>query len=1764
VAIAVLVGVPVTFAVLHKGFPVTDVNLDTRDVWVTNGEKLLGGRLNHQINELDAAVSGASSKLDVLQDSKAYFLTDLPHGVVERIDPAYVSLVDRITVPADSQVSYGGDTLAVLSPAGQLWVLDASGHLNFDRSKTKPTAKLGIGSQVVVSKSGSTFAISPTAKKLYTVDHAGSRPATSSLAPLKHYQLSAVGDQPVVLDTASNTIVKKDGSTVALPSKGIRIQQAGDDNDYVLVASGAGLMRVPLGGGKASTVSAGISSGVTSSKDVSAPVWLNGCAYGAWAGASRYLYACDGKKPASMDIDQPVKGDDLEFRVNHDVIALNNLRDGNAWVVSSNMQLVQNWAMLKPNQTTVEGDTGEEKPVLQSFEDTLAQRTANNRPPIAVDDTFGVRPGRTTVLPVLSNDTDPDGDVLTITDVSAVPEEQGSLDLVDGGRAVQFTPAKDATGTVSFRYTVDDGRGGVASAKVDAAVHPLSENAAPVSTRSSTANGEVGQSVAYNVLTDWIDPDGDGIYLLSAASTTEDDVQFTPDGLITFTSKTGQTGSKEVKFTVSDGNLSATGSLIITVRPSGSLDPVAVPDFAGGFVGAPVTVHPLDNDTSPSGDPLTLVGATLDSGGNASVVADAEHDTVTVNASAPGEYYLKYTLGAGAKTTVGLIRVNIEANGVEDAPPVAVQDTAYVRPGESTTVSVLDNDVSPSGRVLAVRAVTKSAEASDLNVEVLDNAVVKITAPTVLSKQVQLEYTVSDGPRSATTGITVVPIAPLVNHQPPIATDDTVTVRAGDIASASVLDNDYSPDNEPFTLDPKLRDTSGVGDGATAFVSGKLVRYQAPKTAGQHSVTYGITDKFGQKAEATVTFVVTAPDKGHDRAPEPQTLTARAFAGSAIPVTVPLDGIDPDGDSVTLDGLASQPSLGRIASSTSTSFTYEAYPASAGTDTFTYRVKDTYGKTSVGTVNVAVIKRADTSQPPIAVNDTVEVKPGKTASVPVLNNDSDPNGYTIALQKKLLDIDDGLKAHVHGKFVLVEAPATEGVYVVRYQITNGQGGVDSAFVQVIVDKNAKPQYPTAVDQVLEPDAVADKSSVKVNPLTGATNPSGLVTDLKISVSGANSSAASVAADGSVTVRPGDSRMAITYALTDPTTGLAANAFIIVPPKGDESAPPRIKPGLAQQIVEMGGSKSWKLSDIIDVPSGRSAKLTGASGTSATNSNGQSPYQNDQTLSFTGAKGYRGPAAVTFRVDDGHDAGQTKDRVTLLVLPLTVGSPDQSDVPPTFTPPNEQIQAGEQPITVDLRSSSFHPNPQVLNALTYTGFNNPSSDIQASLSGSKLTISAPLGVQPGVAATLTFTVSSGKYTINGSVNVKVVSSTRPLASQKNAPQKQEIQRGKTTTLSSATGSDDWINPFPGQPLTITKATQVNGPKGVTVTNTGSSITVSAASGADIGVVSVQYQVQDATKDPKRVATGQYQVTIHDVPAQPKQPTAKGGDRAATVTLSQAPADNGKAIDQYRIKASGASDVTTTKLGAVSIPGLTNGQAYSFTVEAHNADGWSIPSAASAPVTPYGTPEKVQGLNIAKKSDYANASFTLSWSALSGAATGGGSVTYSYSFNGGAAQTTTGTSVTTAAVGAGSYHFTVYAHNDGGGANGPVATSGSADLKDPPPPDPSASVLKGIVPNSSYGSGYGACIAGGYHFVGASYSNVPAGDYKLTPLLGGGTVGSDFITVHLSGSGTVSTHGCVGNPGSASVQVKFEGGGLTFYATISGAGWNGLGVNSGIHP
>ena len=88
---------------------------------------------------------------------------------------------------------------------------------------------------------------------------------------------------------------------------------------------------------------------------------------------------------------------------------------------------------------------------------------------------------------LLANDSDPNGDPLSVTAVGSA--SHGTASLNAQGTEITFTPTAGYTGPASFSYTISDGHGGSASAPVSFSV--VAPNLAPVSLFSSSATPAV-------------------------------------------------------------------------------------------------------------------------------------------------------------------------------------------------------------------------------------------------------------------------------------------------------------------------------------------------------------------------------------------------------------------------------------------------------------------------------------------------------------------------------------------------------------------------------------------------------------------------------------------------------------------------------------------------------------------------------------------------------------------------------------------------------------------------------------------------------------------------------------------------------------------------------------------------------------------------------------------------------------------------------------------------------------------------------------------------------------------------------------------------------------------------------------------------------------------------------------------------------------------------------------------------------------------------
>ena len=1658
VVIALIVGVPLTFAALHPGFPITDVKLTSRDVWVTNGEQLLGGRLNRQIDELNGSVVASSANFDVMQDGDTLFMHDPDSGRVESVNPASTEVTSSIDVPIGAEVAYGGSVIAVLAPDGKLWGIPSVGDLQFNYVADVPVLELGEGAHIAVSRDGEILAVSPEKKKLYRIASLADAPVAADFPAVGEFQLAAVGRAAVVFDQSTNEIVTENGRAHGLGAEqGLKLQQSGPASSFAIVSTADSLVRVDLGSGAAESVAAGFDSRSRDLDGVAAPVNQNGCAHGAWGVAQKYLLSCEGQDPQPQDIVESTQGGVLEFRVNRSVIALNDLSNGNVWLPSENMRLVDNWDDVTPPVEEESEEIGEEKSSIQSFEDTLAERTDTNRPPTAKDDEFGVRPGRTTIFSVLDNDSDPDGDVLVISAFDSIAESTGALDPIDGGRALQFTPVEGFVGSITFDYTVDDGRGGTASANATARVVPDGVNKAPSSVRLPGVSVEANQTIEYNVLSDWRDPDGDDLYLIGASPKSADLVRFNPDGFITFTHQTSELGQKEVQFQISDGNgPPVAGTLTVTVEPAGTLKPIGTPDFSSAFVNETVVVEPLKNDLSPSGAQLSLVGMDEPTG-DAVASFNSDRGQVTFSSSNPGIFYLKYSLQAGGNSSIGIIRIDVKDKPADESlRPIAVKDTAYLRGDEPVTVSVLSNDASPTGKILAVQSVSAApeAQASGLVVELLESTMIRVTSTAALTEQVSFTYTISDGLSTATAGVTVVPVPALTKHQPPVAANDAATVRAGDIMTLDVLANDRHPDGSTMFLDATLITPPAAG---IAFVTKNMLRFQAPTAAGEYRVDYRVLDPFGETAAATAVFTVTALNFEANRDPVPDPLVGRVLSGGAIRVDVPLNGIDPDGDSTQLLDFPRNPALGSLKEIGNDYFIYESSAAAVGTDEFSYRVYDAFGATGEASIKIAVIPQPGQFQPPNAAPDSVAVRPGRVAQVDLMANDSDPQGSPIKISKTLEDVPDGIEVEVVDRqYLLITAPDTEQSFSLRYELTNDLGGKTMSYVLVTVTPDAPLLPPTANDLPILTKTIAGKRTVTVNIFDGyAFNPAGKTEDLVVSLDGPHADAATLLErNGRIQVTPGDTRQAIAYRVTNDIDDLSAMAFILVPAAVDENFddPPRIDPNLPIQYVSMNESRQWKLSDILDVPSGRDARIYDKTSVSSIQSNGDSSYIDKGTIGFTPAVGYRGAASVTFTVSDGDSRNDPKGIPATLTLPIIVGDPEFKDTAPVFTTPNVQVEVGETSV-IDLRKSTGHPNPQILQQVTYADVSTSQPTVNATLSGSQMSLAVPRGTPKGSTYTVAVTLRWDRFTVPGTINITVVGSTKPLPVA--VSDSFETKRPVSTFVMDPLTNDS--NPYQttGEPLTIVDAKITNAASVGTVSFTGTQIRVTPNSTPPYMVIEVVYTVQDATKDTDRRVKGTIQLTVTDVPDVVQKPDRDGGsdiggDNSATIRFA-APATNGKDITSYQVKNLQTNTITEgcTAGQACTIGGLANGTSYTFQVRAINENGNGAYSISSDQITPYGTPATITGVTLAQSNRWAPGTIQADWASVGAT---GGTTTYFWKLNSGPYNQTTGLNTgPISGLAAGSYTVSVYAQNAGGKRSPAETASGAVTVSVQPKPN-----------------------------------------------------------------------------------------------------------------
>ena len=650
--------------------------------------------------------------------------------------------------------------------------------------------------------------------------------------------------------------------------------------------------------------------------------------------------------------------------------------------------------------------------------------------PDAVDDARTVaEDSSATTLNVLSNDTDPESDPITIASFTDPPG--GTVLLVGpAGFGTNLTYAPDADFCNdpppfdTFTYTVNGGD----TATVRVTVTCV--NDAPVAVdddRTATEDTPLQDPVtgAGSPAANDTDVDAGDTLTVTAVTNPTGGTVGIASGQITFTPTANLCGNDagSYDYTVSDGATPAgtdTGTVTIDITcvndaPVANDDSRTVAEDSG-----PTTFSTLlGNDTDVESDPITITDASNPPNGSASFTAGDV--TYTPDADVCGPDSFTYTVNGGDTATV-----SVTVTCVNDAP-VAVDDPAMVGEDDSATaIDVLGNDTDVEHDPITVSSasdptngdvVLTGRRAPGLTYEPDPNY---CNDPPGTSLET-FTYTINGGD-TATVTVTVTCV-----DDDPTANDDAATVTLNDPAAAiDVLANDDNADGGPMAIasasDPANGTvvlTGGTPDNHTGLTYQPDSGYcNTDPVASADTFTYTLTPG-GDTATVSVTVTCDVPPVAVDDT----STVAEDDPATAIDVLANDD--NPDGGPKVITAAGDPPNGTVVLTGGSpgahTGLTYQPDPnycnSPPGTtpDTFTYTVNG--GTTATVSVTVTCVDDAPTADDDTA---TVTEDAGATA-ITVLTNDDDVDGGPMTITA-VSDPVNGVTAITGGGTGLTYAP----------------------------------------------------------------------------------------------------------------------------------------------------------------------------------------------------------------------------------------------------------------------------------------------------------------------------------------------------------------------------------------------------------------------------------------------------------------------------------------------------------------------------------------------------------------------------------------------------------------------------------------------------------------------------------------------------------------------------------------------------------------------
>jgi len=684
---------------------------------------------------------------------------------------------------------------------------------------------------------------------------------------------------------------------------------------------------------------------------------------------------------------------------------------------------------------------------------TITVSPANDNP-VAVANSYTTEEGTAMNIAnslLLANDTDVDGDTLTIQSVSNAIHGTVELDNFDpNDKKVIFTPDTNFFGTAGFDYTITDGTL-TSTATVSITYTPV--NDAPI--LAAIGNQSINE---FATLTTTVSAsDVDNANLTYTTNTLPANATFdSSTRTLTFTPVESQGGNiYSVTFTVTDGTLTDSETIAISVNEVPNA-PVAVNDSTSVDEDVELTIdtttllsndYDLDTDTNAG---LTITAANNAVNGTVSLTGS----TITFSpiANFYGSASFEYVASDGSLTDIGTVVVTV--NAVNDPPSFdAIIDQTIYEDSLLQTVGItnISEGTGESGQTVSMSATSSDTSVIPSPSVSGTGATRSLTYTPTTNKygSAIITVTANDGQLlnnlySRTFTITVSSV-----NDAPVAYDDTSVVSEDSlltIPKLELLSNDTDIEGDSLYITSVLNPING----SVAIDGADIVFTPTANFSGNASIEYTVSD--GNLTDIGLVTITVNPINdapvldtiGNKNVDEFSTLSTIAYATD----------IDNGTLTYTISGLPANATF----NATTKTFTFTPNESQGGS---TYNVTFTVSDGTLTDSETIAITVNEVNNAPVAANDTATIDEDSHLTIntsALLANDKDLDTDTnVGLSINEVNTPVNGEVSISGS-IITFTPNTNfnGIASFNYVVTDGSL-TDTGSVSITVNAvNDKP------------------------------------------------------------------------------------------------------------------------------------------------------------------------------------------------------------------------------------------------------------------------------------------------------------------------------------------------------------------------------------------------------------------------------------------------------------------------------------------------------------------------------------------------------------------------------------------------------------------------------------------------------------------------------------------------------------------------------------